>query len=122
MEYINEQINETGAVNAEGYISGLSALENITIEGEIANSISFSYSNKLTHDSLMSVINALAIVETTKTLTLHADSKALLTDAEKAIATEKSKEISTVLLLASINITGVNTKRLDAYNTALTMI
>lgn len=34
MEYINEQINETGAVNAEGYISGLSALENITKEQE----------------------------------------------------------------------------------------
>lgn len=70
------------------------ALENITIEGEIANSISFSHSNKLTHDSLMSVINALATVETTKTLTLHADSKALLTDAEKAIATEKGWTIA----------------------------
>ena len=34
MEYINEQINETGAVNAEGYVSGLSALENITKEQE----------------------------------------------------------------------------------------
>ncbi len=73
---------------------GCTALENIVVEGEIANSISFSDSNKLTHDSLMSVINALAIVETTKTLTLHADSKALLTDAEKAIATEKGWTIA----------------------------
>lgn len=73
---------------------GCTALENIVVEGEIANSISFSDSNKLTHDTLMSVINALAIVETTKTLTLHADSKALLTDAEKAIATEKGWTIA----------------------------
>ena len=34
-------------------------LESVVIEGEIANSASVSYCTKLTHDSLMSIINAL---------------------------------------------------------------
>ncbi len=73
------------------------ALEDIAIEGIIGADISFADSNKLTHDSLMSIINALkdfSGTTTTKTLTLHADSKALLTDSEKAIATQKGWTIA----------------------------
>ena len=43
----------------------------------------------LTHDSLMSIINNLATVTTTQTLTLGSTNLAKLTDAEKAIATNK---------------------------------
>ena len=43
----------------------------------------------LTHDSLMSIINNLATVTTTQTLTLGSTNLAKLTDTEKAIATNK---------------------------------
>jgi hypothetical protein len=76
-----------------GYMfNGVSNLENVIFEGVIGNNIDFSTCSKLTHESLMSIINALkdfSGTTTTKTLTLHANSKALLTDSEKAIATQK---------------------------------
>lgn len=70
-------------------------LENITFEGEInRNGLSFKTSTKLTHDSLMSIINALADYSedtsgTSWAITIGAGNLAKLTDAEKAIATEK---------------------------------
>ena len=67
-------------------------LENITFEGVIGNDISFGDSPLLTHDSLMSIINHLkdfSGTTTTMTCTLGATNLAKLTDAEKAIATEK---------------------------------
>ncbi len=72
--------------------SGLSALENIVVEGVIGNTISFATSSKLTHDSLMSIINALKDYSgstSTYTCTLGTTNLAKLTDTEKAIATEK---------------------------------
>lgn len=69
-------------------------LENITIEGNIYTSLSFLNSSKLTKESLMSIINALAVVSTTQTLTLNATAKARLTDEEKAIATNKGWTIA----------------------------
>lgn len=72
----------------------LNNLENIVIEGKFAGSINFSWSTLLTHDSLMSIINALKDYSEdtsgkTYTLTLGSTNLAKLTDAEKAIATEK---------------------------------
>ncbi len=68
-------------------------LQNIKITGVIGqNGWNFNYCEKLTHDSLMSIINALkdySGTTTTKTLTLGATNLAKLTSAEKAIATEK---------------------------------
>lgn len=70
-------------------------LQNITFEGEInRNGLDFHWSTKLTHDSLMSIVNALADYSgdtsgTSWAITLGADNLAKLTDAEKAIATEK---------------------------------
>ena len=67
------------------------ALTNMTVTGVIGqNGLNLSFSPLLTHDSLMSVINALE----TKTsgswsVTLGTDNLAKLTNAEKAIATEK---------------------------------
>ena len=74
-----------------------SGLENITIGGEICSDISFSGNTKLTHDSLMSIINHLkdfSGTTTTNTCTLGSRNLAKLTDAEKAIATEKGWTLS----------------------------
>lgn len=68
------------------------ALQNITIEGVIGNNISFSDSKLLTHDSIISIISCLQDLTgtgNTRTLTLGATNLAKLTDAEKAVATEK---------------------------------
>lgn len=67
------------------------SLTNMIVTGVIGqNGLNLSYSPKLTHESLMSVINALQ----TKTsgswsVTLGTTNLAKLTDAEKAIATQK---------------------------------
>lgn len=64
-------------------------LENLTIEGIIAKEINLGSCKKLTHDSLMSVINHLGTITTALTLTLGDTNLAKLTDTEKAIATQK---------------------------------
>ena len=70
-------------------------LENITVEGQInRNGLNFQWSTKLTHDSLMSIVNALADYSedtsgTSWVLTLGETNLSKLTDAEKAVATEK---------------------------------
>lgn len=67
-------------------------LENLTIQGVIGQNISFENSNRLSHDSLMSIINALKDITgdgVTRTCTLGAGNLAKLTDEEKAVATEK---------------------------------
>ncbi len=68
------------------------ALENITIEGTIANSIGFPQSSLLSTDSVNSVINALKDLTgaTSQTLTFHAEVGASLTDAQKAVITAKN--------------------------------
>lgn len=78
----------------EGWFSLCTALEKLTIDGEIKrNGFNFNRSTKLTHDSLMSIINALAdkSADTSATwkITLGESNLPKLTDAEKAIATEK---------------------------------
>jgi surface protein len=64
------------------------ALTDFIAPRNISVSIDFSYCTKLTHDSLMSIINNLATV-TDKTLTLGATNLAKLSEEEKAIATNK---------------------------------
>lgn len=68
--------------------TGASALEEITVEGEIGTALSVSACTKLTHDSLMSIIGALKS-GVSATCTLGATNLAKLTNAEKAIATQK---------------------------------
>ena len=71
------------------------ALENIIFEGVITKQgLNLSHSTKLTHDSLMSVLNCLKDYSedtsgTAHSLTLGSTNLAKLTDAEKAIATNK---------------------------------
>lgn len=74
-------------------------LKNITIEGCIGKSISFTPCKLLTYDSLMSIINALKDYSTdtsgtTRTLSLGTTNLAKLTDEEKAIATQKGWTLS----------------------------
>lgn len=86
----NLTIGEACYFNANSF--NCAALENITIGGVIGCNVDFHLCTKLTHDSLMSIINALKNLTgtgTTYTLTLGATNLAKLTDAEKAIATEK---------------------------------
>ena len=68
----------------------------------IGQNISFSPCQNLSKDTLLSnggngVFGKLKNIKgtgETRTITLHADTKAMLTDAEKAIATEKGWTIS----------------------------
>lgn len=69
------------------------ALVNLTIEGTIGNNLAhIGYSIKLSHDSLMSIINHLkdyAGTGTTKTLSIGTTNLGKLTADEKKIATDK---------------------------------
>lgn len=69
---------------------GCTALVNVLFEGVIAkNGLDVSPCTLLTHDSLMSIINCLKDGVSGLTATLGATNLAKLTDAEKAIATQK---------------------------------
>lgn len=73
--------------------SSATDLENLTVSGTIGqNGFNVSSCTKLTHDSLMSIINALKDYSgtgTTRSVTLGTTNLAKLTDTEKAIATQK---------------------------------
>ena len=67
-----------------------SALVNLTITGTINGAgWDFHWSTKLSHDSLMNIINALKDGVSPTTITLGTTNLNKLTDAEKAIATQK---------------------------------
>lgn len=82
---------ETTPINR--YFVRCGELVNVTFEGAVAqNGLNVSWSTKLSHDSLMSIINCLKDYSgsgTTHTVTLGTENLAKLTDAEKAIATQK---------------------------------
>jgi hypothetical protein len=73
--------------------NGASSLESVIFEGTIGkDGLILSSCTKLNHDSLMSIINCLKDYSgsgSTYTVTLGTTNLAKLTDAEKAIATEK---------------------------------
>ena len=72
-----------------GFVIGCSNLTDITGNPNFKVSVSLADSTKLTHDSLMVVINGLQTVTTAQTLTLGAANLAKLTDEEKKVATDK---------------------------------
>lgn len=84
-------LKDDGSQSFSNTFASASSLENIVIEGVIGNNISFWACTKLTHDSLMSIIGALKdhSGSTTRTCTLGATNLAKLTDAERAVATQK---------------------------------
>ena len=65
------------------------SLTTITGNPNFKVSVSFVDCNRLTHDSLMVIINGLQTVTTTQTLTLGTTNLAKLTDEEKKVATDK---------------------------------
>ena len=79
--------NTSKVTNMTNFIANTTALQNFI---SCTIPVSFGASGTaLTHDSLMSIINNLATVTTTQTLTLGSTNLAKLTDIEKAIATNK---------------------------------
>ncbi len=88
------KLNLSKATNTNPFGSGTTKLKNITFEGTIGLSLDMRYCTLLTHDSLMSAINALYDYSTdtsgkTYTLTIGTENLAKLTDSEKAIATQR---------------------------------
>ena len=77
------------ATNAGNCFYTCGSLTDITGNPNFRVSVSLSHCTKLTHDSLMVVINGLQTVTTTQKLTLGATNLAKLTDDEKKVATDK---------------------------------
>ena len=77
------------ATNTGNCFRGCISLVNITGNPNFKVSFSLSDNKKLTHDSLMVVINGLQTVTTTQTLKLGTTNLAKLTDDEKKVATDK---------------------------------
>ena len=65
------------------------SLTTITGNPNFKVSLNLSPCSKLTHDSIMVIINGLQTVTTTQTLTLGSTNLAKLTEADKKIATDK---------------------------------
>lgn len=89
---IEKVIFSENTIISESLFSSATELENIEIGGTICSDIIFSACTKLTHDSLMSIINHLkdfSGTTTTETCTLGTTNLAKLTNAEKKIATDK---------------------------------
>lgn len=90
-----EGIDFTSATQVTTTFQFASNVENLTVNGVIkVSNIDLTYCSRLTHDSLMSAINALYDYASegstsTYTLRLGRTNLAKLTDAEKAIATQK---------------------------------
>ena len=78
--------NATNIVNC---FFGCSQLTNITGNPNFKANVDFSSSKKLTHDSIMVVINGLQTVTSKQTLKLGSTNLAKLTEADKKIATDK---------------------------------
>ena len=85
---IIKNLNENCTFN--NAFNGSSGLVDLQITGIIGQGgFNVSSCNKLTHDSLMNIINVLKVSDTAMTCTLGTTNLRKLTDAEKAIATQK---------------------------------
>ena len=69
--------------------SNCQALTTITGNPNFKVSLNLSTCTKLTHDSIMVIINGLQTVTEAQTLTLGTENLAKLTEADKKIATDK---------------------------------
>ena len=92
LQYVEKMIlSDNGTTFSDNAFNNCKALEEIRFEGKIGSDIDMHWS-PLSHDSLMSTINALkdySGTSGTHTLTIGTDNLAKLTDSEKAIATQK---------------------------------
>lgn len=80
--------NTSGVTNMNNMFSGCSNLEEIHMYG-MKEKFNISASTKFTESALVEILNNLATVSTTKTLTMGATNLAKLTAEEIAIATDK---------------------------------
>ena len=88
-----EIVDVRKATSLENSFSGCSSLQNVTCVEELPKcGINFGWSGKLTLESVTNIITHLPDLsaEDSKTLTLHATTKALLTEALIAEATNKN--------------------------------
>lgn len=84
------QLDLSNGTNLSGMFATCYSLKNVSfVQNCINKSISFSNSDKLTDESIQSIIDGLNTVKTTQTLTLHADVKARLTEEQIATIYEK---------------------------------
>ena len=86
---IPKLILEASVKTLSGAFISCSALQEIEFEGVIDTGVNFSDCKALSYESLMNIITHLGKVQTSQTLTLGTENLAKLTDAEKAIATQK---------------------------------
>ena len=77
------------ATNTTNCFYDCTSLTTITGNPNFKVSLSMSSCRKLTHDSIMVVINGLQTVTTTQKLTLGSTNLDKLTEADKKIATDK---------------------------------
>lgn len=85
-------VSDTRSVAFSDTFGTCEKLQNITVEGVIGQNVNLSLCPLLTHDSIINIISCLQDLTgtgNTRTLTLGATNLAKLTDAEKAVATEK---------------------------------
>lgn len=81
--------NTSKVTNMSEMFQYCNSLTDFIAPKNINANIGFNYCNNLSHDSLMSIVNNLATVTTTRTLTLGSTNLAKLSSEEKAIATNK---------------------------------
>ena len=89
---IDKIISSENTSYSTGTFTKCSALENVVFEGVIGVNFDIHWSTKLTHDSLMSILNALKDYSnsgSTYSVTLGSENLAKLTDAEKMQAVNK---------------------------------
>lgn len=85
------ELDFSPAQSTTNAFNGCALLENVTLKKDTVNvNISFHLSPLLTDDSVQSIIDGLATVETAQTLTLNAKVKAKLTDEQIATITSKN--------------------------------
>lgn len=85
----------SGATNVSNMFLGCSNLKNVTfVENSIKISFSLGDSLLLTDESIQSLINGLATVESQQTLTLHPDVKSKLTEEQNDTITSKNWKLA----------------------------
>lgn len=91
LETIQEPLDFSSATDVDNCFTNDTGLKNIRFVPEtIKISLSFVHCIVLTAESIQSIIGGLATVETAQTLTLHADVKANLTQAQLDTITSKN--------------------------------
>lgn len=94
LESVDELIVSANNSSFNNVLAYCSRLKNITISGEISgDNLNLQRSTELTHDSLMSIINALSENASGKTLTIGSMNIAKLTDEELDIVEQKGWNI-----------------------------